>query len=184
MTLGEVAASPANETATLLAAAAFVISVLIAILGVVAKTLLSRTEKEMERRLERSEKDNAEIRGDMKLLVAEHSKEMKAHHDRLHAEELATVKQDGEIARLQDKHDVFVDDIHEIKRSMATKAEILSLEKSIMGRFDDLLGKPARPAFQQRLTPGGYTGIGRGAQTEETTSPPPRDRDRDRDRNR
>src|SRR5262245_33056397 len=79
--------------------------------------------------------------------------------DRLHVEEKATIRQDGQITLVQTTHVSLEKDLQEIKDNMATKSEVSSLEKTIERRFDELQEanrevRRAPPVYAPRPTPG------------------------------
>lgn len=163
-----------------ISAAALIISILVGVAAFLARYAITTREKDTDRRLGESEKASAELRGDLKL----HAASTQAKHDAL-TEKLAktteiTIKQDGEIARLQDKHDVLIEDLHDIKRDMVRREQIIALERNMERRFDELAGKsPRQPPYKPTPAEARYP-IPR---TDETSSPPPRG-ERDPERRR
>lgn len=87
----------------------------------VAKVALTNREKDIDRRLD-------DLRGDLRGIDT-----------RLHAEEKSTIRQDGEIRLVQSTHDNLTSDMHEIRRTMVTKAEFAQLGRTteqILARLD------------------------------------------------
>lgn len=100
---------------------------------------------------------DAEINRRIEGVVAD----AKAIDQRLHVEEKATIRQDGDLLRVKDTHSNLAEDLQEIKRTMVTKAEWNGLERMLDNRFSELLRASAtrgeqRQPYQPRLTPGGY----------------------------
>lgn len=118
----------------------------------------------------------AEINRRMNLLDLE----VKAIDTRLHTEEKATIRQDGDLLRVVDTHKNVAEDVQEIKRTMITKAEWVHFERMIaqqLGQMAQPPGSPPRPAYTPRMTPGSYQ-----LQNPISASPPPPPLKRDKDR--
>ncbi len=96
-----------------------VVSLIIVTLGRIA---ITGREKELDRRID--------------AVTAE----SKAIDARLHTEEKATIRQDGEIKLVEQNHGTLLKDIEEIKREMATKTDINHMMQSI-----DNLGRRGPP---------------------------------------
>lgn len=124
-----------------------VLSVTSMIVLALGRIAVANREKELDRRIDEVTKDH------------------KATDTRLHAEEKATIRQDGEIKLVQQVHRNLARDIEDIKTYMVTKAEFNQLEKGIERLTNTVEGRPPRPNFTP--SPTGYG----------------QHRDRDRDRN-
>lgn len=111
----------------------------------VARIAISNREKEIDRRHDELRKRQEEM--DL----------------RLHTEEKSTIRQDGDLRLVQNTHDNLANDLQEIKRTMATKAELQHINRTteqILARID---GRPSPRGFPS----GGYTS------TSEPASPKP-----------
>jgi len=98
---------------TVLGFLATVISVAVGAWFAVARYAIAQREREIDRRLD-------DCRAECRVL-----------NDRLHTEEKATIRQDGDVNRVRDSHGTLVNDIDEIKKSMVTKTEFWALEKAL-----------------------------------------------------
>jgi hypothetical protein len=118
----------------------------------------------------------AEINRRMNLLDAD----VKGIDARLHTEEKATIRQDGDLQRAIDTHKNVAEDVLEIKRTMITKAEWVHFERAIAQQIS-LMGRSSggipRPEYTPRATPGSYQ-----LQNPISASPPPPPLKRDKDR--
>lgn len=108
------------DVSTALGFFASVISVAVAAWFGVARYAIAQREREIDRRLD-------DCRNECRQL-----------NDRLHTEEKATIRQDGDVARVRDSHGTMVSDIEEIKRTMVSKSEVVALEKAINQVHNDL----------------------------------------------
>lgn len=71
---------------------------------------------------------------------------------RLHMEEKATIRQDGDLHLVQNNHDNFTGDLHEIKRNMATKSEVAQVSRTteqILARLDGRRFSPMGGTYAQ-----------------------------------
>lgn len=74
---------------------------------------------------------------------------------RLHTEEKATIRQDGDLRLVQTTHTNLTNDVQEIKQTMATKEEVRHIGRTmdkVLERLDDRRDGP-----QRRYTPGAGT---------------------------
>lgn len=95
--------------------------------------------------------------------IDEQSAEIKAIDARLHAEEKATIRQDGDIRLIAKDHTNLEKDMTEVKENMATKKDIESLEKMVERGFENLR-QPSGPGYRVGKPPtfpsgSSYTGI-------------------------
>jgi septal ring factor EnvC (AmiA/AmiB activator) len=88
------------DLSTVLGAFASVISVAVATWFAMARYAIAQREREIDRRLD-------DCRDESKKL-----------NERLHTEEKATIRQDGDVNRVRDSHGTLAADIEEIKRTM------------------------------------------------------------------
>jgi hypothetical protein len=101
------------DISTALGFLATVISVAVGAWFATARYAISQREREIDRRLD-------DCRDELRKL-----------NERLHTEEKATIRQDGDVARVRDSHGTLLCDIEEIKKSMVTKSEFLVLERTL-----------------------------------------------------
>ena len=99
------------DLATVVAAFATTLSIASMIIVTLGKIAIANRDKEIDRRIE----DTAKKAESIDL--------------RLHTEEKATIRQDGEIKLVAQNHQGLAEDIDEIKRNMVTKSEWNQLEK-------------------------------------------------------
>lgn len=96
------------DVSTALGFLATVISVAVGAWFAIARYALSQREREIDRRLD-------DCRDELRKL-----------NDRLHTEEKATIRQDGDVNRVRDSHGTLAADIEEIKRTMAALDKTLN----------------------------------------------------------
>lgn len=101
------------DVSTALGFLATVISVAVGAWFATARYAIAQREREIDRRLD-------DCRNECRQL-----------NDRLHIEEKATIRQDGDVMRVRDSHGAMVADIYEIKQTLVTKNEVVTLEKAI-----------------------------------------------------
>lgn len=128
------------DLTTVLSVFSAFMSAAVAVVVAIARVAFNNREREIDRRLDDCARTSQGI------------------DTRLHAEEKATIRQDGEMALSRQNHSSLAEDIHEIKRLMVTKAEWQSLERHLQQMGD------RRPPY-----PGGGSG---GYSRTDPTSPP------------
>lgn len=101
------------DVSTVLGFLATVISVAVGAWFAIARYAIAQREREIDRRLDDCRNESRQL------------------NDRLHTEEKATIRQDGDVSRVRDSHGTLVSDIEEIKRTMVTKVEFLSVERAM-----------------------------------------------------
>lgn len=101
------------DISTALGFLATVISVTVGAWFATARYAVAQREREIDRRLD-------DCRDESKKL-----------NERLHTEEKATIRQDGDVNRVRDSHGTLVSDIEEIKRTMVTKVEWIAMERTL-----------------------------------------------------
>ncbi len=126
------------DISTVVAAIATILSIASMIIVSLGKIAVSNRERDIDRRLED--------------LV----KKAEGIDQRLHGEEKATIRQDGEIRMVRQHHEGVTDDINEIKRNMVTKVEWVQLEK-VMERLTAATER--RPGYASHSS-SQYTSVG------------------------
>jgi len=100
-----------------------------------ARYAWSNREKDIDRRIE-----------DVRSLAA-------AVDTRLHTEEKATIRQDGEISLVKQTHGNIDDDVQEIKRTMVTKVELQHLIRTTDQILQKIEGRRYTPPAIGRVDP-------------------------------
>ncbi len=134
------------DLGTVVAAIATILSIASMIIVTLGKITVANREKDIDRRIEDT------------------SKKTDAIDLRLHGEEKATIRQDGEIRMVRQHHEGVTDDINEIKRNMITKVEWVQLEKVIDRLTSAVERRPGYGGAQHSSSQ--YTSLG------SQTSPP------------
>jgi hypothetical protein len=94
-----------------------IVSILTLVIGALMKAALSNRERELDRRI-----DTMGARMDLV-------------DTRLHAEEKATIRQDGKIEKVEEADLRFQSDVAEIKATMARKVDVEKMESHIAAGF-------------------------------------------------
>ncbi len=111
----------ASETqiplSTVVAFAALAYSILLTIIGFLAKTLYANDKKESQRQVDDVKNRLVAAEAETKAALADRN----ALRERLHDDEVATTKLEGKLNLVENDHKKLVDDVEEIKRTMVTR---------------------------------------------------------------
>jgi DNA repair exonuclease SbcCD ATPase subunit len=123
------------DLSTVLGLAASAASIIVGAWLAIIRYAIAQREREIERRLD-------DCRDETRKLS-----------DRLHAEEKATIRQDGDVKLVRGAHENLAADIEEIKRTMATKTDTSNLDRHIQEILTELRGARGRQPSHPDLEP-------------------------------
>ena len=150
----------------------------ITIILALRKESVSAKDQAAERRLASLEAGSQQLRALIDSVSSSHAAQMASTKDLLHADQLETVRLQGNVRALEAQHHGFVRDLSEIKTSMVHREEWEAGNAGLHKRFDDLWALIQKLPGARSSSSGAYSHLSPTSGRPPTSSSPPPPRPR------